>query len=92
MRFVRDALQDSADKQKAAAQKRGHKNTNVYSVGDRVLLSTDEIRHSSVTNLGASKLAPRFTGPFKVMKVLGEAYTLDIPTTVRLHPTFYVRR
>ncbi|KAE9025029.1 hypothetical protein PR002_g11294 [Phytophthora rubi] len=26
------------------------------------------------------------------MKVNGEAYTLDIPTSLRLHPTFYVGR
>ncbi|KAE8905368.1 hypothetical protein PF001_g4916 [Phytophthora fragariae] len=26
------------------------------------------------------------------MKVSGEAYTLDIPTSLRLHPTFYVGR
>ncbi|KAE9089533.1 hypothetical protein PF010_g18952 [Phytophthora fragariae] len=63
-----------------------------FATGDQVLLSTDGIRSSAVTNLGASKLAPRFIGPFKVMKVNGEAYTLDIPTSLRLHPTFYVGR
>lgn len=92
VRFVRDALQDAADRQKAAADRRGRKNKNVFCVGDRVLLSTDGIKDASVTNLGATKLAPRFIGPFKVIKVLGDAYTLDIPTTMRLHPTFYVGR
>ncbi|GMF37808.1 unnamed protein product [Phytophthora fragariaefolia] len=56
------------------------------------LLSTDGIQGSSVTNLGANKLAPRFIGPFKILKVIGDAYTLDIPTSMRLHPTFYVGR
>ncbi|GMF58274.1 unnamed protein product [Phytophthora fragariaefolia] len=60
--------------------------------GDRVLLSTDGIQGSAVTNLGANKLAPRFIGPFKILKVIGDAYTLDIPTSIRLHPTFYVGR
>ncbi|GMF58093.1 unnamed protein product [Phytophthora fragariaefolia] len=63
-----------------------------FTIGEQVLLSTDSIRSSTVTNLGASKLAPRFIGPFRVMKVNGEAYTLDIPTSLRLHPTFYVGR
>ncbi|KAE8912875.1 hypothetical protein PF003_g3157 [Phytophthora fragariae] len=58
--------------------------------GERVLLSTDGIQGTAVTNLGANKLAPRFIGPFKVLKVIGDAYTLDIHTAMRLHPSFYV--
>ncbi|KAE8973002.1 hypothetical protein PF011_g25424 [Phytophthora fragariae] len=60
--------------------------------GERVLLSTDGIQGTAVTNLGANKLAPRFIGPFKILKVIGDAYTLDIPTAMRLRPTFYVGR
>ncbi|KAE8965257.1 hypothetical protein PR002_g28728 [Phytophthora rubi] len=60
--------------------------------GERVLVSTDGIQGTAVTNLGANKLAPRFIGPFKILKVIGDAYTLDIPTAMRLHPTFYVGR
>ncbi|POM65050.1 Hypothetical protein PHPALM_19314, partial [Phytophthora palmivora] len=90
--FVRDALQDAVDRQKENADKGGRKNMATFRIGERVLLSTDGIRSSAVTNLGASKLAPRFIGPFRVVKVNGEAYTLDIPTSLRLHPTFYVGR
>ncbi|KAE8906972.1 hypothetical protein PF005_g11129 [Phytophthora fragariae] len=60
--------------------------------GERVLLSTEGIQGTAVTNLGAIKLAPRFIEPFKILKVIGDAYTLDIPTAMRLHPTFYVGR
>ncbi|ETP24191.1 hypothetical protein F441_02769 [Phytophthora nicotianae CJ01A1] len=42
------------------------------------------IQPTAVTNLGTSKLAPRF--------VLGDAYTLQLPIAIRLHPTFYVDR
>nr|CAI72305.1 putative polyprotein [Phytophthora infestans] len=84
-RYVRDALQTAVDKQKENADKRGRKHTVKFATGDRVLLSTSGSRDSAVTNLGASKLAPRFIGPFT-------AYTLDIPTSLRLHPTFYVGR
>ncbi|KAE8980405.1 hypothetical protein PR001_g24282 [Phytophthora rubi] len=89
-RFVRDALQVAVDGQKANADRRGRKNVSSFRRGERVLLSTDGIQSTAVTNLGANKLAPRFIGPFKILKVIGDAYTLDIPTAMRLHPTFYV--
>ncbi|KAE9171307.1 hypothetical protein PF002_g29856 [Phytophthora fragariae] len=91
-RFVRDALHAAVDRQKANADRRGRKNMSSFRRGERVLLSTDGIQGTAVTNLGANKLAPRFIGPFKVLKVIGDAYTLDIPTAMRLHPTFYVGR
>ncbi|KAE9331966.1 hypothetical protein PF008_g15164 [Phytophthora fragariae] len=89
-RFVRDALQVVVDRQKANADRRGRKNTSFFRRGERVLLSTEGIQGTAVTNLGANKLAPRFIEPFKILKVIGDAYTLDIPTAMRLHPTFYV--
>ncbi|CAH0489286.1 unnamed protein product [Peronospora farinosa] len=91
-RFVRDALQSAVDQQKENADKHGRKNMSKFEKGDRVLLSTEGLRDSAVTNLGASKLAPRFIGPFKVLKAIGDAYTLDVPSSLRLHPTFYVGR
>ncbi|KAE9288391.1 hypothetical protein PR003_g25816 [Phytophthora rubi] len=90
-RFVRDALQVAVDRQKANADRRGRKNMS-FRRGELVLLSTDGIQGTAVTNLGANKLAPRFIGPFKILKVIVDAYTLDIPTAMRLHPTFYVGR
>ncbi|ETI35050.1 hypothetical protein F443_18556, partial [Phytophthora nicotianae P1569] len=91
-RFVRDALQTAVDKQKEYADRRGRKNTSRFRRGDRVLLSTDGIKSAAVTKLGANKLAPRYIGPFKVTQVIGDAYMLDIPKAMRLHPTFYVGR
>ncbi|OWY97198.1 reverse transcriptase, partial [Phytophthora megakarya] len=38
---------------------------------------------------GASLLAPRFIGPFTVAERHGNAYTLELPSDMRLHPTFY---
>ncbi|TNO06917.1 hypothetical protein DXT86_29230, partial [Klebsiella pneumoniae] len=83
-RFVRDALQNAVGKQKEQADKHGRKNVNVFKIGDRVLLSTEGIRASAVTNLGANELAPRSIGPFRVTKAVGDAYTLDIPSSLRL--------
>ncbi|GMF36058.1 unnamed protein product [Phytophthora fragariaefolia] len=90
---ARDALQVAVDRQKANADRRGRKNrSSSFRRGEQVLLSTDGIQGTAVTNLGASKLAPRFIGPFKILKVVGDAYRLDIPTAMRLHPTFYIGR
>ncbi|KAE9047015.1 hypothetical protein PR001_g4373 [Phytophthora rubi] len=91
-RFVRAALQAAVDRHKANADRRGRKYMSSFRRGERVLLSTDGIQVTAVTNLGANKLAPRLIGPFKILKVIGDAYTLDIPTAMRLHPTFYVGR
>ena len=91
-RFVRDALRSAVDKQKKNADKHGRKYMSKLVKGNRVLLSTEVLRDSAVTNTGARKLAPRFIGPFKVLMVIGYAYTLDIHTSLRLHPTFYVGR
>ena len=57
-RFVRDALQEAVDKQKENADKRGRKNMLTFKEGDRVLLSTSGLPDTSITNLGAYKLAP----------------------------------
>ncbi|KAE9039863.1 hypothetical protein PR003_g6430 [Phytophthora rubi] len=49
--FVRDALRDPVDKQKENADKRRRKNMATFATGDQVLLSTDGIPSSAVTNL-----------------------------------------
>lgn len=91
-RFVLEAIAAAVDKQKASANERGRKNREKFKVGDSVLLSTTGLKETIVTNLGASKLAPRYISPFKVIKVKRDAYKLDIPSSMRLHPTFYVGR
>ncbi|DBA03390.1 TPA: hypothetical protein N0F65_004667, partial [Lagenidium giganteum] len=63
-----------------------------FKIGDRVLLSTQNIPERAVSNLGSGKQIPRYIGPFKVINAVGDAYTLELPPTVRLHPTFYVGR
>ena len=55
-------------------------------------LSTSGLPDIAMTNLGVNKLPPRYIGPFRVVQAHGDTYTLDIPTTMRLHPTIYVRR
>ena len=45
-----------------------------------------------VNNVTSNKLLPKYIGPFTVVKVCGTAYTLDIPSSMKTHPTFYVGR
>ncbi|KAG3060917.1 hypothetical protein PI125_g24814 [Phytophthora idaei] len=90
--FVQDAIAASVDRQKLNADNVGRGNTNEFEKGSLVLLATQNLPQHAVSDFGASKLASRFTGPFIVLGRHGNAYTLDIPSSMRLHPTFYVGR
>ncbi|KAG3231699.1 hypothetical protein PI124_g23207 [Phytophthora idaei] len=92
MDFVQDAIAASVDRQKMNADNVGRGNTNEFEKGSLVLLATRNLLRHAVPDFGASKLAPRFIGPFTVLERHGNAYTLDIPSSMRLHPTFYVGR
>ncbi|KAE8958870.1 hypothetical protein PF007_g29090, partial [Phytophthora fragariae] len=87
IRFVQDAIAASVDRQKLNADNNGRGNTNEFKVGSLVLLATHNLARHAVSDFGASKLAPRFIGPFTVLAKHGNAYTLDIPSSMRLHPT-----
>ncbi|KAG2875962.1 hypothetical protein PC115_g23761 [Phytophthora cactorum] len=92
IRFVQDAIAASVDRQKLNADNVGRGNTNEFEKGSLVLLATQNLPRHAVSDFGASKLAPRFIGPFTVLERHGNAYTLDIPSSMQLHPTFYVGR
>ncbi|GMF31562.1 unnamed protein product [Phytophthora fragariaefolia] len=91
-RFVQDAIAASINRQKLNADNDGRGNSNEFKVGSLVLLATQNLAKHAVSDFGASKLAPRFIGPFTVLAKHGNTYTLDIPSSMRLHPTFYVGR
>ena len=92
VRFVRDAIASAVDRQKASSDKHGRSNKSVFKKNELVLLSTLNLPKHAVSNLGSTKLLPRFIGPFKVLERRGDAYKLDIPSYLKLHPTFYVGR
>lgn len=90
--FVRDSIADAFDKQKKNAGSRGRKNNDKFNANDFVLLATANLPNHAVSN-NASKLLPRYIGPFRIMRKVGAAaYTLELPPTLRLLPTFYVGR
>uniref|UniRef100_A0A8C6MIC4 Integrase catalytic domain-containing protein n=1 Tax=Nothobranchius furzeri TaxID=105023 RepID=A0A8C6MIC4_NOTFU len=66
---------------------RRHRPGPVFQPGDRVWLSTANLRFPA----GSRKLSPRFLGPFPVRDVLGPvAYRLRLPSTLKVHPVFHV--
>lgn len=57
-----------------------------YSVGDLVLLSTENLRLD-----GVDKLNPRFAGPFKIIAKTGAVnYRLELPADWSIHNVFHV--
>ncbi|KAG2762284.1 hypothetical protein Pcac1_g25942 [Phytophthora cactorum] len=92
IRFDQDAIAASVDRQKLNADNVGRGNRNEFEKGSLVLLATQNLPRYAVSDFGASKLAPRFSGPFTMLERHGNTYTLDIPFSMRLHPTFYVGR
>jgi transposase InsO family protein len=81
-----EALERSRQRYKQVADTR--RQEQKYSVGDRVLLSTANL--TLPRNL-TRKLARLFDGPFKVKACIGDnAYELDLPASVQLHPVFNV--
>jgi hypothetical protein len=92
LRFVRDNLAAAVDRQKEQADKRGRRNTEVFKVNELVLLATANLPAHALSQMKTRKLLDRFIGPFRVLHRHGDAYTLDLPKAMRLHPTFYVGR
>jgi hypothetical protein len=86
-KLVKDNISVAQDKQAATANegRRGEK----FKVGDLVMTS----RGIETTALpsATTKLQDKFTGPFKVVKVVNDnAYELDIPGPSRIHPVVNV--
>ncbi|KAE9132880.1 hypothetical protein PF010_g3020 [Phytophthora fragariae] len=87
---VRDAMAAAQDTQKEQSDRQGRKNTQVFQLGDQVLLNAKNLPTQAVSAVGSTKLRPRFVGPFTVIGVHGHAYTLNLPSSMATHPTFYV--
>ncbi|CAI5709835.1 unnamed protein product [Peronospora effusa] len=92
VRFVQDSIAEAVDKQKRNADNNGRANAHTFIEGDLVLLSTVNLPKHVVTNVGSNKLLPKYIGPFRVLRRLGNAYTIELPRRMRTHPTFYVGR
>ena len=89
---MQDSIAEAVDRQKKNADKNERANILSFNGGDLVLLSTVNLRQHIVTNVGSNKLLPKFIGPFRVLRRIGNAYTIKLPRKMRAHPTFYFGR
>jgi hypothetical protein len=87
---ARELLRAAQDKYKQYADRK-RSDPPIYQPGDEVLLKTKYFR---LTRGLTAKLAPRWVGPFKVIKAggsFGLAYKIELPRIVQnMHPTFHV--
>ena len=62
-----------------------------FEVGDLVYLRLQPYSQSSLKKKGAEKLKPRFYGPYRVIRKVGEvAYELELPQESKIHNVFHV--
>ena len=62
----------------------------MFKIGDLVLLNARNLSIHAVSDVGSTKLRPRFVDPFMVIGVHGNAYSLTLPSAMATHPKFYV--
>ncbi|POM61668.1 Pol protein [Phytophthora palmivora] len=75
---IRDAMASAQDSQKEYSDKHGRGNLNTKNLPLKV-----------VSPVESNKLKHRFIGPFAVLARRGAAYTIDLPKSMAMHPTFY---
>jgi Integrase zinc binding domain/Chromo (CHRromatin Organisation MOdifier) domain len=85
-------LERAQERQKRTADKK--RRAEEFAVGDKVLLSTENIRMVGSKELKrAVKFAARYIGPFKVERVVNaNAYRLELPDSFGIHPTVNITR
>ena len=88
VRFVQASIANAVDRQKRNADKHGRENVLLFNYGKVVLQSTVKLPKHEVTNVGSSKLLPKYTDLFRVLHRKGNAYTIDLPRRMRTHPAF----
>jgi hypothetical protein len=83
---VQAILKSAQDRQAAYANRSRAPHT--FAAGQQVLLKTTHLKFKQ----GVKKLHPKFIGPFKILKMIGEnAAKLELPPTYsRIHPVFHV--
>jgi transposase InsO family protein len=63
----------------------------LYQVGQEMMLSTKHVRIEGQSAEQRRKLSPFWMGPFKIKAVVNaNAYTLDLPDNMKIHPTINV--
>ena len=89
LKALKDNLVMAQNQQKTYADK--HRVELSFEIGDMVYLRLQPYRQSSLKKSGAEKLRPRFYGPYRVTRRIGEvAYELELPASSKIHNVFHV--
>ena len=89
LKILKENIQAAQNQQKIYADR--HRVERSFEVGDFVYLRFQPYRQSSLKKKGAKKLKPRFYGPYKIIRKVGEvAYELELPAESKIHNVFHV--
>jgi hypothetical protein len=89
LKELKDHLQRAQNQQKLYADR--HRVERTFEVGDLVYLRLQPYRQASIKKNGTEKLKPRFYGPYRVQRKVGEvAYELELPPRSKVHNVFHV--
>ena len=91
VRFVQDSIANEVARRNGTLTNM-ESNVLLFNVGYLVLRSTVNLPKHVVTNVGSSKLLPKYIEPYRVLHRKGNAYKIELPHRMRTHPTFYVGR
>ena len=94
---MRDAILDELKTHLLRAQSKmkvvadAHRRDVQFEEGDMVYLKIQPYRQRSLENCRNEKLAPKYYGPYEVLKKIGAvAYKLKLPSYATIHPVFHV--
>ena len=86
--LAREAILKSQEVMRQQANK--HRRDISFKEGEKVLLATKEFDRNQYTSRPSRKLGPKYIGPYKIEKVIGEgAYKLALPKALALYPVFH---
>ena len=86
---MRDNLQVAQNQQKQYADQ--HRMERQFQVNDLVYLRLQPYKQTTIKGKGSENLKPRFYGPYKVIRKVGEvAYQVELPMGSKIHSVFHL--